>query len=154
PSLQASGRSGPPGPLTVDADRPTPDDGGPPGRAGRSIGMSGNGRSQESRRGQSPESVRIWHFVRRCSTQAYHDRVRRTIRTPARPGCRPAPLPDARSTPMPTTPTARLAELGISLPPAPAAVASYVPVRITGDQAFVSGQLPFGPDRKLARTGP
>lgn len=55
---------------------------------------------------------------------------------------------------MPTTPTARLAELGISLPPAPAAVASYVPVRIAGDQAFVSGQLPFGPDRKLARTGP
>jgi enamine deaminase RidA (YjgF/YER057c/UK114 family) len=37
----------------------------------------------------------------------------------------------------------RLAELGIELPPAPAPVASYVPVRVSGDLAFVSGQLPL-----------
>jgi enamine deaminase RidA (YjgF/YER057c/UK114 family) len=37
----------------------------------------------------------------------------------------------------------RLAELGIQLPPAPAPVASYVPVRIAGGFAYVSGQLPF-----------
>lgn len=37
----------------------------------------------------------------------------------------------------------RLAELGIELPPAPAPVASYVPVRLAPGLAFVSGQLPF-----------
>ena len=37
----------------------------------------------------------------------------------------------------------RLAALGIDLPPAPAPVAAYVPVRIAGDLAFVAGQLPF-----------
>ena len=41
------------------------------------------------------------------------------------------------------TVTARLAELGIELPPAAAPVASYVPVVVQGDLAFVSGQLPF-----------
>lgn len=41
------------------------------------------------------------------------------------------------------TPTQRLAALGIQLPTAPKPVASYVPVRISGHQAFVSGQLPF-----------
>jgi enamine deaminase RidA (YjgF/YER057c/UK114 family) len=35
-----------------------------------------------------------------------------------------------------------LTTLGISLPPAPAPVASYVPVRVAGDLAFVSGQVP------------
>lgn len=37
----------------------------------------------------------------------------------------------------------RLAELGIQLPPAPAPVASYVPVRVADGFAYVSGQLPF-----------
>lgn len=36
-----------------------------------------------------------------------------------------------------------LAKLGIELPPASAPVASYVPVRRTGNLAFVSGQLPL-----------
>lgn len=38
---------------------------------------------------------------------------------------------------------ARLAELGITLPPAAAPVASYVPVVVSGGTAYVSGQLPF-----------
>jgi enamine deaminase RidA (YjgF/YER057c/UK114 family) len=38
---------------------------------------------------------------------------------------------------------ARLAELGIELPPAPSAIASYVPVRVSGNLAFVSGQVPI-----------
>lgn len=37
----------------------------------------------------------------------------------------------------------RLTELGIELPPAPAPVASYVPVRVAGDLAFVAGQIPL-----------
>jgi enamine deaminase RidA (YjgF/YER057c/UK114 family) len=37
----------------------------------------------------------------------------------------------------------RLAELGIELPPAPAPVASYLPVKIVGDLAFVAGQIPM-----------
>ena len=37
----------------------------------------------------------------------------------------------------------RLSELGIELPPVPAPVASYVPVRLAPGLAFVSGQLPF-----------
>lgn len=37
----------------------------------------------------------------------------------------------------------RLAELGIELPPAAAPLASYVPVRVVGGQAFVSGQVPL-----------
>ncbi len=38
---------------------------------------------------------------------------------------------------------ATLAELGLSLPPAAAPVAAYVPVVIAGGMAHVSGQLPF-----------
>ncbi len=38
---------------------------------------------------------------------------------------------------------ARLAELGLTLPQAAAPVASYVPVVVAGDLAYVSGQLPF-----------
>lgn len=45
-----------------------------------------------------------------------------------------------------------LERLGIELPPAPAPVASYVPVRIAGTLAFVSGQLPFE-DGKVALVG-
>jgi enamine deaminase RidA (YjgF/YER057c/UK114 family) len=37
----------------------------------------------------------------------------------------------------------RLGELGLELPPAPVPVAAYVPVRVSGGLAFVSGQLPF-----------
>jgi len=35
----------------------------------------------------------------------------------------------------------KLAELGIALPPAPVPVASYVPVIVSGNLAFVSGQI-------------
>src|SRR5918995_623747 len=42
---------------------------------------------------------------------------------------------------MPGKITARLAELKIELPKAAAPVANYVPVVITGNQAFVSGQV-------------
>ncbi|GAB5455028.1 MAG: RidA family protein [Henriciella sp.] len=44
-----------------------------------------------------------------------------------------------------TTPEARLADLGITLPEARAAVANYVPFVITGNQLFVSGQVSVGP---------
>ena len=46
----------------------------------------------------------------------------------------------------------RLLELGIELPPAPAPVASYVPVRIANDLAFVAGQIPIE-DGKMLLTG-
>ncbi|HEX7248395.1 MAG TPA: RidA family protein [Actinomycetota bacterium] len=36
---------------------------------------------------------------------------------------------------------ARLSDLGIELPPPPTAVASYVPVRVSGSLAFVAGQV-------------
>ena len=39
-----------------------------------------------------------------------------------------------------------LARMGIELPPAPKPVAAYVPVRVAGNLAFVSGQLPFEGD--------
>jgi enamine deaminase RidA (YjgF/YER057c/UK114 family) len=44
---------------------------------------------------------------------------------------------------------ARLAELGIELPPAAAAVASYVPMVLAGGFAFVAGQVPMGDGRLL-----
>jgi enamine deaminase RidA (YjgF/YER057c/UK114 family) len=37
----------------------------------------------------------------------------------------------------------RLAELGIELPPAPQPVASYIPVRVVGDLAWVAAQVPM-----------
>ena len=37
----------------------------------------------------------------------------------------------------------RLVELGIELPPAPTPVASYVPVRVSGNLAFASGMVPL-----------
>ncbi len=36
-----------------------------------------------------------------------------------------------------------LAQLGIRLPPAAAPVASYIPVRVSGEHAFVAGQIPI-----------
>jgi enamine deaminase RidA (YjgF/YER057c/UK114 family) len=47
---------------------------------------------------------------------------------------------------------ARLAELGIRLPPVAAPVASYVPAVRSGSLVFTSGQLPFI-DGGLRRTG-
>jgi enamine deaminase RidA (YjgF/YER057c/UK114 family) len=44
------------------------------------------------------------------------------------------------------SPAAKLAALGLVLPPAPAAVADYVPYVQTGALLVVSGQLPFLPD--------
>ena len=46
----------------------------------------------------------------------------------------------------------RLKELGLSLPPAPAAVAAYVPAVTVGQLVFTSGQLPFR-DGQVAFTG-
>lgn len=37
----------------------------------------------------------------------------------------------------------QLSARGLSLPPPPQAVASYVPVRVSGSLAFVSGQIPM-----------
>lgn len=54
------------------------------------------------------------------------------------------------SMPMPVT--ARLAELGIVLPPVAAPVAAYVPALRSGDLVFTSGQLPFA-DGVLPATG-
>ena len=48
--------------------------------------------------------------------------------------------------------TARLAELGLRLPPVAAPVAAYVPAIRTGQLVFTSGQLPFI-DGGLRRTG-
>jgi len=42
--------------------------------------------------------------------------------------------------------TARLAELGITLPEAPAPAANYVPFVITGNTVYVSGQISNGQD--------
>lgn len=46
----------------------------------------------------------------------------------------------------------RLAELGLTLPPVAAPVASYVPAVLDGDRVWTSGQLPFV-DGALAATG-
>jgi enamine deaminase RidA (YjgF/YER057c/UK114 family) len=47
---------------------------------------------------------------------------------------------------------ARLAELGLALPPVAAPVAAYVPAVRTGNYVYTSGQLPFV-DGKLLATG-
>lgn len=43
-----------------------------------------------------------------------------------------------------------LANLGIQLPPVPPPLASYVPVRLSGEHAFVSGQIPMEEGRVLS----
>ncbi|HEX6230994.1 MAG TPA: RidA family protein [Actinomycetota bacterium] len=45
-----------------------------------------------------------------------------------------------------------LAQLGIRLPPVAAPLASYIPVRISGDLAYVSGQVPIE-DGTMLSTG-
>ena len=49
-------------------------------------------------------------------------------------------------------PSARLAELGITLPAVAAPVAAYVPAKQVGSQVWTSGQLPFV-DGALGITG-
>ncbi len=56
------------------------------------------------------------------------------------------------SDPTPPSWHARLAELGIRLPPVAAPVAAYVPAVRSGNLVFTSGQLPFV-DGGLRRTG-
>lgn len=46
-----------------------------------------------------------------------------------------------------------LDRLGLTLPPAPKPVASYIPAKKTGNLIYVSGQLPMR-DGKLMATGP
>lgn len=41
---------------------------------------------------------------------------------------------------------AKLAELGVTLPDAPAPAANYVPYVVVGDTVYVSGQISNGPD--------
>jgi enamine deaminase RidA (YjgF/YER057c/UK114 family) len=48
---------------------------------------------------------------------------------------------------------ARLKELGIEIPPAPAPIATYVPFAIEGKLVFIAGQGTFGPDRQLKYIG-
>jgi len=47
------------------------------------------------------------------------------------------------TTPAPTTPSGRLAALGLVLPPVVPPVAAYVPAVLSGDLVFTSGQLPL-----------
>jgi enamine deaminase RidA (YjgF/YER057c/UK114 family) len=51
-----------------------------------------------------------------------------------------------------TTPSERLAALGLELPPVAAPVAAYIPAVRVGDLVFTSGQLPTR-DGKLLETG-
>ncbi len=51
-----------------------------------------------------------------------------------------------------TTPTKRLAELGLTLPAAPKPVAAYIPSKRSGNLLYISGQLPML-DGALMATG-
>jgi enamine deaminase RidA (YjgF/YER057c/UK114 family) len=48
------------------------------------------------------------------------------------------------------TAEARLAGLGVELPPVPQPVASYIPVVVSGSLAFVAGQIPAADGKPLA----
>ncbi|MDH2455817.1 RidA family protein [Corynebacterium bovis] len=54
-----------------------------------------------------------------------------------------SPSPQPSQSPSPQLPSARLAELGLTLPPVAAPVAAYVPAVRVGDLVHTSGQLPF-----------
>ena len=49
--------------------------------------------------------------------------------------------------------TARLAELGVTLPPVAAPVAAYLPAVRTGSLVYTSGQVPIAPGGGFALTG-
>lgn len=51
-----------------------------------------------------------------------------------------------------TSPTQRLAELGLELPTVAAPAGSYIPAKASGSLVFTAGQVPFV-DGKLPRTG-
>lgn len=51
----------------------------------------------------------------------------------------------------PTDPAAQLESMGITLPEAPKPVASYIPTRRSGNQVFVSGQIPIAAGELLAK---
>jgi enamine deaminase RidA (YjgF/YER057c/UK114 family) len=55
-------------------------------------------------------------------------------------------------TPNPETPEARLAAMGLTLPPAPRPVAAYIPCRWAGNLLYISGQIPIL-EGKLYATG-
>ena len=48
----------------------------------------------------------------------------------------------ARESDTPKSVSRQLEEMGVTLPPAPAPLATYVPARVVGDQCWTSGQLP------------
>jgi enamine deaminase RidA (YjgF/YER057c/UK114 family) len=50
------------------------------------------------------------------------------------------------------TPSERLRELGLTLPPVAAPAGAYIPAKRSGDLVFTAGQVPFV-DGKLAATG-
>ncbi|WP_207483521.1 RidA family protein [Arenibaculum pallidiluteum] len=50
---------------------------------------------------------------------------------------------------LPASPEARLAALGLTLPPAPEPIANFVPCRRVGQLLFLSGQGPVHPDGTL-----
>lgn len=50
-----------------------------------------------------------------------------------------------------THPQSKLESMGITLPEAPKPVASYVPTRRTGNQVFISGQIPIAGGELLAK---
>ena len=47
------------------------------------------------------------------------------------------------------TPDQRLAELGVTLPDAPAPAANYVPYVVSGAMVYVSGQIAQGPEGRI-----
>jgi enamine deaminase RidA (YjgF/YER057c/UK114 family) len=51
-----------------------------------------------------------------------------------------------------STPSQRLAELGITLPAVSAPAGSYIPAKVSGSLVFTAGQVPFV-DGKLPQTG-